>query len=74
MNRYRPDFEAPGPGVLVVKNEVRLLEQEFIDSSDQIDEDDDFSTYQYYDSEKILGKQFFPNTADFPFLRQDNDC
>lgn len=54
--KFRPDFEAPGPQVLIqhidglTLNEYMMQEQE--------DEDDDMPRFQYYESTKITGELF----------------
>jgi hypothetical protein len=58
-NPYRPDFEAPGPHVRIEKH-IGLSFDAPVDRDpdEQGDEDDDFSAYRYYESEKILGKLY----------------
>jgi hypothetical protein len=56
---WRPDFEAPGPYVTIHKKEGILFEAPAIDDPDSIgDDDDDFTSYRFYESEKILGKLY----------------
>jgi hypothetical protein len=56
---WRPDFEAPGPHVQIVKKEGILFDSPLSESSfDNEDEDDGFSRYKYYESDKILGKLY----------------
>lgn len=58
-NKWRPDFEAPGPHVKV--EDTRGLSFEEIDDrdpDDEVDDDDDFSSYRYYESDKVLGKLY----------------
>lgn len=58
-DRWRPDFEAPGPHVTIEKRDgVSFEDSQYRDPDDQGDEDDDFSTYRYYESHKILGKLY----------------
>ena len=58
-NKWRPDFEAPGPHVKIEKQGGLSLEEiDDRDPDDQVDQDDDFSTYRYYESEKVLGKLY----------------
>jgi hypothetical protein len=59
MNRARPDFEAPGPHIHIEKLKGIISEERvFVDPDDQNDEDDDFTSYRYYESEKVLGKLY----------------
>jgi len=55
--KYRPDFEAPGPMVVIEKKGVLLQELPQKDEDD-IDEDDEFTTHRYYESDKVLGKLY----------------
>ncbi|KAL2060352.1 hypothetical protein VTL71DRAFT_9747 [Oculimacula yallundae] len=58
-NRWRPDFEAPGPHVVIEKKGGLSLEEiDNPDPDDVVDQDDDFSSYRYYESEKVLGKLY----------------
>ncbi|PBP21236.1 RNA-binding, RBD [Diplocarpon rosae] len=58
-NNWRPDFEAPGPHVKVEKMEgLSLEEMDDRDPDDRGDDDEDFSRYRYYESEKVLGKLY----------------
>lgn len=58
-NPWRPDFEAPGPHVTIEKNNGIVFETKpFRDPLDQEDEDDEFTSYRYYESNKILGKLY----------------
>ncbi|TVY55116.1 RNA-dependent RNA polymerase 2 [Lachnellula cervina] len=58
-NPWRPDFEAPGPHVTIEKNSGIVFETKpFRDPLDQEDEDDEFTSYRYYESNKILGKLY----------------
>jgi hypothetical protein len=58
-NPFRPDFEAPGPQVHVEKNNgIDFEERHFRDPLDDEDEDDEFSSYRYYESNKVLGKLY----------------
>lgn len=60
--KYRPDFQAAGPRVLIEKN----INFEEVDSATQSEEDeevDEVASYSppkpiYYESEKILGKLY----------------
>ena len=62
MPRYdpwRPDFEAPGPYVTIEKKDDIQFEAPPNRDPDYIgDDDDDFSTYRFYESKKILGKLY----------------
>ncbi len=56
---WRPDFEAPGPHIKIEKlSGVKFEPPDTRDLDEQGDEDDDFSTYRYYESNKILGKLY----------------
>ncbi|KAG0650821.1 RNA-dependent RNA polymerase 1 [Hyphodiscus hymeniophilus] len=56
-NPWRPDFEAPGPYVTIEKNDG--IDFEAPRDVDEIgDDDDDFTPYSYYESDKILGKLY----------------
>lgn len=58
-DRWRPDFEAPGPHVKIEeRGGVSFEDDQYQDPDDQGDEDDDFSTYRYYESHKVLGKLY----------------
>jgi hypothetical protein len=58
-NPWRPDFEAPGPHVTIEKNDGIVFESHtFRDPLEQEDEDDEFSSYRYYESHKVLGKLY----------------
>jgi hypothetical protein len=57
-NRYRPDFEAPGPHVFIEKGGIQFDTPTFEDPLEIEDEDDEYSSYRYYESEKILGKLY----------------
>ncbi|TVY46699.1 putative RNA-dependent RNA polymerase [Lachnellula occidentalis] len=58
-NPWRPDFEAPGPHVTIEKNNGIVFETKtFRDPLEQEDEDDEFTNYRYYESNKILGKLY----------------
>lgn len=58
-NAWRPDFEAPGPHVIIEKNNGIVFEgRAFRDPLEQEDEDDEFTNYRYYESRKILGKLY----------------
>ena len=58
-NRWRPDFLAPGPHVHIEKEKgIFLTQSHSVDPDDVDDEDDDFTSYRYYESEKILGKLY----------------
>jgi RNA dependent RNA polymerase len=58
-NPWRPDFEAPGPHVMIEKNNGIVFEAKtFRDPLDQEDEDDEFTSYRYYESNKVLGKLY----------------
>ncbi|KAE8452050.1 hypothetical protein EG329_002215 [Mollisiaceae sp. DMI_Dod_QoI] len=54
----RPDFMAPGPNIKIEKKEGLLLEQSVVQSQDDNNDDEDFTPYRYYESQKILGKLF----------------
>ncbi|KAL5344777.1 hypothetical protein ACLOAV_010174 [Pseudogymnoascus australis] len=55
-NKYRPDFMAPGPHVLVQNN--KPLEFDAPPEPELFQDDDDVAGYKYYRSEKILGKLY----------------
>jgi hypothetical protein len=58
-NRWRPDFEAPGPHFKIEPNYgVTLEDPEDRDPADLREEDDDFSSHRYYESTKIIGKLY----------------
>ena len=58
-NPWRPDFEAPGPHVKIEKKHGITFEAPEDRGPDELgDEDDDFSHYRYYESNKILGKLY----------------
>ncbi|KAJ9137901.1 RNA-dependent RNA polymerase [Pleurostoma richardsiae] len=58
-DRSRPDFLAPGPHTVIHdKSEVQLQEQKILKSDDMDDNDDVAPPFQYYKSEKILGKLY----------------
>jgi hypothetical protein len=57
-NRYRPDFEAPGPHVFIEEGGISFDAPVFEDPTEVEDEDDEFSTYRYYKSDKVLGKLY----------------
>ena len=57
--KWRPDFEAPGPHVTVEKlRGATLSEVTSREPGDEEYEDDDFTSYRYYESKKILGKLY----------------
>lgn len=57
--KFRPDFEAPGPHVHILKLDGITLEYLEKDLPlGQQDEDDDMPRYRYYESQKILGKLY----------------
>lgn len=56
--RFRPDFEARGPYVEVVKKGEICLEAPPRMVENPADEDDDFAKYKYYESDKILGQLY----------------
>lgn len=56
---WRPDFEAPGPHVEIVKDRKNSANTiNFLDSDNVDEDDDDFPTYRYYESTKVLGKLY----------------
>jgi hypothetical protein len=56
---WRPDFEAPGPHVKIEKlGGVSFEEAIHREPDEEGDEDDDFTSYRYYESNKILGKLY----------------
>ena len=58
-NPWRPDFEAPGPHVRIEKQGgVDFEPPEDRDPDELGDDDDDYSSYRYYESNKILGKLY----------------
>jgi len=59
FNPVRPDFMAPGPNIKIEKKEGLLVEQSSTQAQDEPkDDDDDFTSYRYYPSTKILGKLY----------------
>ena len=56
-SHYRPDFLAPGPHVAVQKDKPLSFDAQPEDN-DGYDDDDDFSPYRFYQSDKILGKLY----------------
>lgn len=57
--KFRPDFEAPGPHVIIEQLEgATFAAENEVDPGDQDDEDDDLPRYRYYESRKILGKLY----------------
>jgi hypothetical protein len=54
---WRPDFEAPGPYVRIEPKGVDF-DSPIDRNLDNADDDDDFSRYRYYESDKILGKLY----------------
>ncbi|TVY73467.1 putative RNA-dependent RNA polymerase [Lachnellula suecica] len=57
VNPVRPDFMAPGPNIKIEKKEGLLVESTTAAEEDR-DDDEDFSPYRYYESDKALGKLF----------------
>jgi hypothetical protein len=55
-NNYRPDFMAPGPHVAVQKD--KPLSFEARPEHNNGHDDDEFSAYKFYESDKILGKLY----------------
>lgn len=55
---FRPDFEAPGPYINIIKNESLSFDPPSDLDLDVGDDDDDFTGYRYYESNKILGKLY----------------
>ncbi len=57
---FRPHFMAPGPHVDILKDKPISFEDSNSTNDNKFDEDDDedFRTYKYYPSNKILGKLF----------------
>ena len=56
---WRPDFEAPGPYVEIHDKGGIEFEAASNREADEIgDDDDDFTAYRYYESDKILGKLY----------------
>ena len=56
-NHYRPDFLAPGPHVAIQKDKPLSFDAR-PEHNDGYDDDDDFSPYRFYQSDKILGKLY----------------
>lgn len=56
--RWRPDFEAPGPHVNIQKKDGISFEVPIDRELDDGDDDDDFTNYRYYESDKVLGKLY----------------
>ncbi len=65
-NPWRPDFEAPGPHVRIEKHKGLSFDTPVDRERD--DEDEDFSAYRYYESEKILGKLYRYANLYLPIL------
>jgi hypothetical protein len=59
-NRWRPDFEAPGPHVTIEKMEGIRFDMTPSRTVDDLqdDDDDDFTNYRYYESKKVLGRLY----------------
>jgi hypothetical protein len=56
---WRPDFEAPGPHVNILKKDGIEFDPPTDREPDYLgDDDDDFTGYRYYESNKILGKLY----------------
>jgi hypothetical protein len=55
---WRPDFEAPGPHVNIEKKDGISFEVTIDRELDDGDDDDDFTNYRYYESDKVLGKLY----------------
>lgn len=53
-SRARPDFMAPGPNVAVSKRG----DISFAEPVDNDQDDEDFQSYAYYESHKVLGKLY----------------
>lgn len=57
-NRFRPDFMAPGPRV-VIEKEIKLIDDESPSGEDMdplySDLEPEFKPYRYYESHKVLG-------------------
>ncbi|KAE8408721.1 RNA dependent RNA polymerase-domain-containing protein [Aspergillus pseudonomiae] len=58
VNRYRPDFLAPGPQTRLYNKSKIGLEQHVSHANYDDNDDDVEEPYRYYKSEKILGKLF----------------
>lgn len=57
--RFRPDFEAPGPHVLIEEKEGLLFDLAPNRGPDEEGEpDEEFTRYRYYESDRILGKLY----------------
>lgn len=54
----RPDFMALGHQVKIEKKEGLLLEAASVKTQDEENDNDDFTPYRYYESDKILGKLY----------------
>lgn len=54
----RPDFMALSSQIKIEKKEGLLLEAESVKTQDDVADDNDFSPYRYYESDKILGKLY----------------
>ncbi|KAE8441828.1 hypothetical protein EG329_004281 [Mollisiaceae sp. DMI_Dod_QoI] len=56
---WRPDFEAPGPHVEIEKREgISFCTDPSVTNPPNGDEDDDFPSYRYYESDRIIGKLY----------------
>jgi len=54
-SRHRPDFTAPGPHVTIMKKGDLNLEEK---QQAGDDDDEDYQSYTYYESDKVLGKLY----------------
>ena len=60
--KFRPDFQAPGPRVLIEKD-INFEEEESKSTQDEDNEVDEVESYgpsklRYYESQKVLGKLY----------------
>ena len=55
---FRPDFMAPGPYVDVLDEKPPSFDGANTTPTGRGDDDDDFTSFQYYPSKKILGRLF----------------
>lgn len=53
--KYRPDFEAPGPQVVIEKDMGAVFLDSFLPNDDDQDDEDDIPHTRYYESQKALG-------------------
>jgi hypothetical protein len=57
-SRFRPDFMAPGPYVEILDEKPPSFDDAHTTPISRGDDDDDFTSFEYYPSDKILGRLF----------------